>query len=116
MEHGKKQRKFGRKTKQRKELMRDLGKALIIHGKITTTQAKVKSLKPWVEKLITKSRNNNIATIRLLNSRLGVGATKKLIGEIGPKFSQRNGGYTRITNLPRRVSDGAKMAIIEFVS
>ena len=116
MEHGKKIRKFGRETKQRKELMRDLAEALITHGKITTTQAKAKSLRPYVEKVITKSKANSVATARFLACQIQPWVVKKLLQEIGPKFASRNGGYTRIINLSRRTSDGAKMAIIEFVS
>ncbi len=115
MEHGKKGRKFGRETKQRKELMRDLAEALIANGKITTSQAKAKSLRPYIEKVITKSKTNNVATVRFLASNFSKTLVKKLLQEIGPKFAGRNGGYTRIISLPRRPGDGAKMAIIELV-
>lgn len=116
MEHGKKIRKFGRETKQRKELMRGLAESLITNGKITTTQAKAKSLRPYVEKVITKSKANNVASTRFLACQFNHGIVKKLLTEIGPKFASRNGGYTRIINLPPRTSDGARMAIIEFVN
>ncbi len=116
MEHGKKGRKFGRETKQRKELMRDLAEALIAKGKITTSQAKAKSLRPYIEKVITKSKVNSVATTRFLASRFSKTLVKKLLQEIGPKFAGSSGGYTRIISLPRRQSDGAKMAIIKFVS
>ncbi len=115
MEHGKKTRKFGRETKQRKELLRGLAEALISRGKITATQAKAKSLRPYVEKAITKSKTNSVSSARFLASRFSRASVKKLLQEIGPKFAGRNGGYTRIINLPRRASDGAKMAIIELV-
>jgi len=115
MNHGRKNRKFSRETKQRKELLRDLAHALIMKGKITTTQAKAKSLKPYIEKLITKSKTSNVASIRTLASQIGKNYAKKLTMEIGPRFAQRNGGYTRILNLTRRLSDGAKMAVIEFI-
>jgi large subunit ribosomal protein L17 len=115
MEHGKKNRKFGRETKQRKELMRDLQLVLIETGKIITTEAKAKSLKPSIEKIVTKSKKVDAATRRFLTSRFGTKATKKLIEEITPKFLTRNGGYTRIVHMPRRVSDGSKMAVIEFI-
>ena len=95
--------------------MRDLAEALIVNGKITTSQAKAKSLRPYIEKIITKSKVSNVATTRFLASRFSRVLVKKLLQEIGPKFTGRNGGYTRIINLPRRPSDGAKMAIIEFV-
>ncbi len=116
MEHGKKNRKFGRETKQRKELMRGLAESLILNGKITTTQAKAKSLKSYVEKIITKSKENKLSVIRNLSAQFSPSITKKLVQELGPKFTDRAGGYTRIIHLPRRPSDGSRMAIIEFVN
>lgn len=116
MRHGKKERKFGRETKQRKALLRDLAIALIMNRKIITTQAKAKSLRPYVEKLITKSKNNNLAAFKTITSQIGLQAAKKLTKDISPEFAGRAGGYTRIRNLPPRLSDGSKMAIIEFVT
>jgi large subunit ribosomal protein L17 len=115
MEHGKKNRKFGRETKQRKQLMRDLELSLIETGKIITTEAKAKSLRPEIEKTITMSKSNTPAAKKYLASKFGNKAAKKLLSEITPKFTDKNGGYTRIVHMPRRVSDGSKMAIIEFV-
>lgn len=109
-------RKFGRETKPRAALMRSLAVALIAHGRITTTEAKAKELRPYIEKLVTKARTPSLATIRLLTSRLPVATASKLMKEVAPKFSARPGGYCRITKLPQRVSDGATMALIEFVS
>lgn len=114
MKHNKKGRKFGRETKRRKELLRGLAEALIAKGRITTTQAKAKSLRPFVEKIITRSKVNSIANARFLTGKFSRALVKKLLQEIGPKFANRNGGYVRIVNLPPRASDGAKMAIIEF--
>ncbi|MBI2063030.1 MAG: 50S ribosomal protein L17 [Candidatus Yanofskybacteria bacterium] len=116
MQHGKKNRKFGRETKQRKALLRDLTLALITNKKITTTQAKAKSLRPFIEKLITKGKANNLAAFKTIASQVGTLVAKKLTQEIGPGFAERSGGYTRIRNLPPRLSDGSKMAIIELVS
>src|SRR3989344_2869080 len=112
MRHGRKNRKFSRETKQRKELMRDLARAVIENGKITTTQAKAKSLRTSVEKLITKGKSKNLAAVRLLSSQLGAKNAKKLTSELAERFAGRNGGYTRIINLPPRLSDGSKMAVI----
>lgn len=116
MDHGKSKRKFGRETKQRKALMRSLAVALIGNSRITTTEAKAKSLRPYVEKLITKSKSPSLATTKLLSSRLPKTSVSKLLKELGPKFADRKGGFTRILLLPQRMSDGAKMAIIEFIS
>lgn len=115
MEHGKSKRKFGRETKQRKELIRGLAEALIERGKITTTQAKAKSLRPFVEKLVTKARTDSVPTMRNLVATVGQKSARKLVKELGPKFAGRAGGYTRIISLPARVSDSSKMATIEFV-
>lgn len=116
MNHGRKNRKFGRETKQRKELLRGLARALIDHGRITTTQAKAKSLRVYAEKLVTRGKTKNLAATRILSSQLGVKYAKKLTTEIADKFASRNGGYLRIVNLPKRLSDGSKMGIIEFVN
>lgn len=115
MNHGKKNRKFSRETKQRKELLRDLACALILNDKINTTQAKAKSLRPYVEKLVTKAKDKSLASNRLLISELGRNSAQKLIREVVERFVTRNGGYTRIINLPPRLSDGSRMAMIEFV-
>ncbi|MBI4160317.1 MAG: 50S ribosomal protein L17 [Candidatus Yanofskybacteria bacterium] len=115
MNHNRKIRKFGRETKLRKTLMRDLARALILHGKIATTEAKAKSLRVVAEKFVTSAKKDSLSARRLLASKLGKDAAKKLF-EIGPKFSDRAGGYTRIIKLPARVSDGARMVRIEFVS
>lgn len=115
MNHGRKIRKFGRENDQRRALMRGLANALITHGRIQTTEAKAKSLRPYIEKLITKSKAQNLAARRSLVATVGVQSAAKLIKEIGPRFIERPGGYTRIRRLLPRVSDGAKMAVIEFV-
>lgn len=101
---------------QRKSLMQSLGRALIQKEKIQTTEAKAKELRPFVEKLITRSKDGSLMSRRLLIERLnGKREAKKLIEVIGPKYKARNGGYTRIVKLTRRQSDGSPMAIIELV-
>lgn len=112
-------RKLGREKSQRVALLRSLAISLIKHGKIKTTKAKAKELRPFIEKLITKAREGNLASSRVVSSRLGQTLDKsivpKLIGEISEKYKERNGGYTRITKLPARDGDASEMAIIEFV-
>ncbi|MDP2593614.1 MAG: 50S ribosomal protein L17 [bacterium] len=116
MRHGNHNRKFGLKRGKRRALLVSLSSALIKNGKMTTTEAKAKEVRPFTEKLITKARTKNLANIRLLSSRLkSKTLAMALVNEIAPKFVGRAGGYTRIIKLPRRKSDGAKMAIIEFV-
>lgn len=98
--------------------MRGLAVSLIRDEKIMTTEAKAKSLRPYVEKLVTKARVGDLAARRLITSKLGQQpeTAKKLIEEIAPKFKDRQGGYTRITKLEPRKSDGSPMAVIEFVN
>ncbi|HNU95442.1 MAG TPA: 50S ribosomal protein L17 [Candidatus Paceibacterota bacterium] len=117
MRHHNNVRKFGRNKNQRNALMKGLMLSLIAHGKIETTEAKAKELRPMIEKLITKANVGTLASNRLVISRLYnlKSEANKLINEIAPKYKGRNGGYTRITKLPRRTGDASKMAIIEFI-
>jgi large subunit ribosomal protein L17 len=115
MRHHNANRKFGLPADQRKALMRSLARNLVVREKIETTEAKAKELRPFVEKLVTRSKTNSLATKRFLVTQVGQDGAKKLVETIGPKFKARNGGYVRISKLPRRVSDGSKMAHIEFV-
>lgn len=97
--------------------MKGLALSLINHGRIKTTEAKAKELRPFIEKLLTKAKVGDLASRRVVISRLMNRApeVKKLFEEIAPKFKEVSGGYTRVLKLPPRLSDGAKMAIIEFV-
>lgn len=115
MKHHQKARKLGRKTDVRRALMRSLAFNFIKHDKMKTTEAKAKEIRPIVEKLISKAKIGGLSERKLLISRVGEVATKKLIEEIGPKYKERAGGYTRITKMPSRKGDAAKMAIIELV-
>lgn len=116
MKHHNSNRKFGRKASTRRALLRSLAVALIQDEKITTTEAKAKELRPYIEKLVTPGRTQSLAARRLIQSRIGSeNASKKLIQEIAPRYTDRPGGYTRITKLPARSGDAARMAVIEFV-
>ncbi len=115
MKHKKKGRKLGRKRNQRKALLKSLAASLILKEKIKTTEAKAKETRPFVEKLITKSKTNDLATIRYLAKYLPAKVLKKMVLEIGPRYQNRAGGYTRIIKAAPRKTDGAKMAIIELV-
>ena len=117
MRHGRKNRKFGRKANVRRGFIRSLAVALITHGQIQTTEARAKELRPYIEKLITKAKTGDLAARRLICSRLGNQETlaNKLVDEVAPKYAEREGGYTRITKMPRRGGDASPMAIIEFV-
>ena len=117
MRHHKNIRKLGRVRKQRSALLHGLARSLILRGKIKTTEAKAKELRPFIEKLVTKSKKDTLASRRLVLSRLGgeKEATKKLFDEIALQYKDRNGGYTRITKLPLRAGDASTMAQIEFI-
>lgn len=116
MRHSNSVRKFGRKNDERRALLRSLAEGLFKHGKIKTTGAKAKELRPFAEKLITQARTGTLASRRLVISRLGTEQrAKQLFDEVAPKYKDRNGGYTRIVKLPNRTGDGSPMSIIELV-
>lgn len=117
MRHHNHNRKFGRTRNQRHSLLKGLMLAIIAHGRIETTEAKAKELRPHIEKLITTANGGTIHSRRLVIARLYnlTAEAAKLIDVIAPKYKDRTGGYTRITKLPRRAGDAAKMAVIEFV-
>ncbi len=115
MKHKSKGKKFGRETDARRALMRALAVGFVRDEKIKTTEAKAKSLRPYIEKLITKGKGGTLAGRRSVIAKVGEVTTKKIFSEIAPKYKERAGGYTRIIKLPARRGDAAKMAIIEFV-
>jgi ribosomal protein L17 len=117
MRHSNSKRKFGRDKNVRNALMNSLALNLIIREKIKTTEPKAKELRPFIEKLVTLAKSTTIANRRIVKSRLSNRdkEVKKLFDVIAPKYVDRSGGYTRVLKLGARKSDGAKMAIIEFV-
>ena len=117
MRHHNANRKFGRDKGGRKALLNSLALNLIVRGKIKTTLPKAKELRPFIEKLVTSARKNNLATRRLIIAKLGGRSpeVKKLFEVIAPKYADTKGGYTRVVKLGARIADGAPMAIIEFV-
>lgn len=115
MRHHNANRKLGRKRNQRRALLRSLAYSLVQKGKIKTTEAKAKELRPFTEKLITLGMKDTLSSKKLLVSRVGPLTAKKIYTELSPAYKGRKGGYTRITKMVRRNSDGARMAVIEFV-
>lgn len=117
MRHHNANRKFGRVKRQREALLRGLGRSLVLHERLETTEAKAKELRPFIEKLVTKAGSGDVAARRLIRQRLGEEneIVKKLVDDIAPRYKERAGGYTRITKMPRRTGDASKMAVIEFV-
>jgi large subunit ribosomal protein L17 len=115
MRHHNQNRKFGRVRKVRVALISSLAQSLIIKGKIQTTEAKAKEIRPIVEKMITAGKKDTIAVKRSLISKIGPKATKRLTTEISTKFKDQKGGYLRVTKLPKRISDGSPMAVVEII-
>lgn len=115
MRHSDANRKFGRETNQRRALLRSLARSLVLHGKMKTTEAKAKEIRPIVEKIVTKGKLGTLAATRAIVAEIGKQAANKVVKELSKTYESRKGGYTRITKLPRRKSDGAAQAIIEFV-
>ena len=122
-------RKLQRTASHRTALFRNQSAALIKHEQIITTLAKAKELRPYVEKLITLAKKGGLANRRLAAARIYSdrrdtekredgekdAQLKKLFDVIGPRYENRNGGYTRIIKAGIRASDSAQMAVIEFV-
>ena len=116
MRHGIKGRKLQRKTGHRHALLRNLAAALVKHEQITTTTAKAKELRPYVEKLVTLAKKGGLSNRRLAHGRLMDDAQLvKLFDVIAPRYANRDGGYCRIIKAGIRASDAAPVSIIEFV-
>lgn len=116
MRHRVQNKKLSRDKDARRALLKGLATDLVEHGSIETTLVKAKFVRPYIERLITKSKEKNFTTIKYVKAKLTKdSAARKLIDEIGPKFKSRPGGYTRIIKTRFRIGDRAKMAKIEFV-
>jgi large subunit ribosomal protein L17 len=109
-------RKLQRTSSHRQAMFRNMAAALIKHEQITTTTAKAKELRPYVEKLVTLAKKGGLSNRRLAHARLMDDAQeRKLFEVIGPRYASRNGGYTRVIKSGIRISDASPIAIIEFV-
>lgn len=97
--------------------MNSLAEALIVREKILTTEARAKAIRPYVESLITLGKNPTVARRRVILAKLAgrSGAVKKVVDVLAPRFKDRRGGYTRITKVAQRSSDGRLSAVIEFI-
>ena len=117
MRHQRVQKKFGRDTAHREELMKSLVANLIINGSIVTTLPKSKQARKDAEKLVTIARKGTLAARRLCASRLvqPKNCVGKLFSEVVPKLEGRNGGYTRILKIGNRRGDGTPMAVLQWV-
>jgi len=116
MNHRKKGRRFNRTTEHRKMMMRNLATSLFLHGRVETTTAKAKELRMLAEPLITRAKRGDLHSrrqvARFVNDNAAI---TKLFDEIGPRYVERAGGYTRVRLLGHRAGDAADIAIIELV-
>ncbi len=116
MRHQVKKGKLGRNTAHRRALMRNLVTSFLERERVRTTLAKAKSARPIAEKMITLAKRGTLHARRQALAYLTKeAAVKKLFDEVGPRFSERPGGYTRIVKLDRRAGDGASMAMLELI-
>ncbi|CAO3625720.1 unnamed protein product [Cunninghamella blakesleeana] len=117
MHHGKNVRRLNRTSSHRNALLRNLASSLIEHGRIETTVAKAKELKPIADSMITLGKKANVnakrqAVAYLKNPTVTI---PKLFDELAPRFNNRQGGYTRIQQIGSRYGDNAPMAVIEYI-
>lgn len=109
--------RFNRPSNQYRALLRSLARSLILEERISTTEAKAKTLRPFIERLVTYAKKNTLASRRLAITRLhDASAVKKLFDSIGPRYEKRAGGYTRVVKRTKRGgNDARKLAYIAFV-
>lgn len=116
MRHRSKKTTLGREAAPRKALLRNLAMSVILYENVNTTLAKAKAVRPIVEKLITKGKHKSLVARRALMKELPVeSAVLKVLEELGPRYAERKGGYTRIIKLGARKGDGAEIAQIQLI-
>ncbi|TAL60761.1 MAG: 50S ribosomal protein L17 [Bacteroidetes bacterium] len=116
MRHSKVINHLGRTSSHRKAMLANMATSLILHKRITTTTAKAKALRTFVEPLITKSKEDSTHSRRVVFSYLkDKSAVAELFREVSPKIAERPGGYTRILKIGNRIGDNADMCILELV-
>ena len=109
-------RKLGRRSDQRKAMLRAMTTYLLENGQIKTTLSRAKEVAPVAEKMVTLAKKNDLASYRqALSFITKEDVAKKLFTEIGPKYADRNGGYTRVVKIGPRRGDAAEMAIVQLV-
>jgi large subunit ribosomal protein L17 len=116
MYHGRAKRRFNRTHEHRKAMFMNLSQALIKHEQIVTTLPKAKDLRPVVEKLVTLGKRGDLHARRQAIAQLrDIELVRKLFDVLGPRYKERNGGYTRVLKAGFRYGDNAPLAVIEFV-
>lgn len=116
MRHRNKGRKLGRTAEHREALLRNMATSLFRHGRINTTTEKAKELRGFAERLITLAKRGDLHARRMAARQIADREVlSQLFDQIGPRFAERAGGYTRVLKLGHRRGDGAEMALIELV-
>lgn len=116
MKHRISHKKLSRDTNARRALLKNLATSLVLHERIVTTTAKAKAIRPFVEKLITKAKEDSLGSRRYLSAKLDKEtAVEKMLELVGPTFKGRPGGYTRVVKLSPRGGDRADQSLVEFV-
>jgi large subunit ribosomal protein L17 len=116
MRHRMKGRQLGRTSSHREAMLRNMAISLFRHGRIETTTAKAKELRPFAERLITLAKRGDLHARRLAARKVAdKDVLFQLFDSIGPRFAERPGGYTRVLKIGHRQGDGAEMAMIELV-
>jgi large subunit ribosomal protein L17 len=117
MRHRAKGRQLSRTSSHKRAMLNNMATSLFVHGRVITTEAKAKELRPFAEKLITLARRGDLHARRLVERRIKDRETlTRLFAEIGPRFAARPGGYTRILKMGHRAGDGADVARIELLA
>ena len=116
MRHRVANRKLGRYSSHRLSMLANMSASLFLEGSIVTTVSKAKELRKVAEKLITRAKSGEVNDRRIVMARMPhKEAVAKLFNELGPKYADRNGGYTRIVKLGARLGDASEMAVIQLV-
>lgn len=116
MRHRSKKVTLDRTARQRRPLLRNLAISLVMHGRITTTGAKARAIRPMVERLVTVAKTPTLTARRRIIAALNnPNAAHQLLTIYGPKYAERRGGYLRLLSLGRRIGDNAEKVMIEFV-
>ncbi|MDP2951434.1 MAG: 50S ribosomal protein L17 [bacterium] len=108
-------RQLSLKKDQRNALLKILAGNVVLKERVKTTKAKAKEVAPFIEKLISRAKKQDLSSRRILRSAVSEKAATKLFKELGPRYLHRNGGYTRIIKLGPRFSDSSQMVILELV-
>lgn len=112
----KKGKRLGKSPSHQRKILSNLAASLIMEERVTTTSAKAKMLRPYVEKIVTKARRGDLHARRNVLAKIqDTEVVTKLFDDIGPRYEDRAGGYTRIVKVGPRRGDGTEMALIEFV-